>query len=118
VYTLADLSLRDKIYTADNPHGLLALSTQAHDMVLACPSVTTGHVRVELYGLRKTVVRGLDSVLCTVVVPCGMCVDDEAMRLLLIPYCDRFPHVYFHCSLGPCRLVFFIFHSCSASCCW
>lgn len=55
VYHLADLSLRDKIYTADNPHGLLCLSTQIQDMVLACPSVTTGHVRVELYGLRKTV---------------------------------------------------------------
>lgn len=57
VYHLADLSLRDKIYTADNPDGLLCLSTQIQDMVLACPSVTTGHVRVELYGLRKTVVR-------------------------------------------------------------
>ena len=56
VYHLADLSLRDKIYTADNVHGLLCLSTQIQDMVLACPSVTTGHVRVELYGLRKTVV--------------------------------------------------------------
>lgn len=58
VYHLADLSLRDKIYTADNPHGLLCLSTHVQpEMVLACPSVTTGHVRVELYGLRKTVVR-------------------------------------------------------------
>ena len=57
VYHLADLSLRDKIYTADNPHGLLCLSTEIQDLVLACPSVTTGHVRVELYGLRKTVVR-------------------------------------------------------------
>ena len=56
VYQLADLSLRDKIYTADNPHGLLTVSTHVQDMVLACPSVTTGHVRVELYGLRKTVV--------------------------------------------------------------
>ena len=56
VYKLADLSLRDKIYTADNPHGLLAVSTHVQEMVLACPSVTTGHVRVELYGLRKTVV--------------------------------------------------------------
>ena len=55
VYHLGDLSLRDKIYTADNPHGILALSTQIQDMVLACPSVTEGHVRVELYGLRKTV---------------------------------------------------------------
>ena len=57
VYHLADLSLRDKIYTSENPHGLLCLSTQMDGMVLACPSVTTGHVRVELYGLRKTVVR-------------------------------------------------------------
>ena len=57
VYHLADLSLRDKIYTADNPYGLLSLSTHVQDMVLACPSVTKGHVRVELYGLRKTMVR-------------------------------------------------------------
>lgn len=57
VYHLADLSLRDKIYTADNPHGLLCLSTQMQSMVLACPSVSLGHVRVELYGLRKTQVR-------------------------------------------------------------
>jgi len=56
VYHFSDLSLRDKIYTADNPQGLLCLSTQVQDMVLACPSVTPGHVRVELYGLRKTVV--------------------------------------------------------------
>lgn len=56
VYHLSDLTLRDKIYTADNPHGLLCLSTAVQDMVLACPSVTEGHVRVELYGLRKTVV--------------------------------------------------------------
>lgn len=63
VYHLADLSLRDKIYTADNPHGLLSLSTQIQDMVLACPSVTTGHVRVELYTLRKTVVSTIS--ICT-----------------------------------------------------
>ena len=54
VYHLSDLSLRDKIYTTDNPHGLLSLSTAVQDMVLACPSVTDGHVRVELYGSRKT----------------------------------------------------------------
>jgi hypothetical protein len=60
VYHLADLSLRDKIYTADNPHGLLCLSTQVQNMVLACPSVSLGHVRVELYGLRKTQVCGLN----------------------------------------------------------
>ena len=57
VYNLSDLSLRDKIYTADNPNGLLSLSTNISDMVLACPSVSVGQVRVELYGLRKTMVR-------------------------------------------------------------
>ena len=56
IYHLTDLSLRDKVYTTDNPHGLMALSTAVQDMVLACPSTTEGHVRVELYGLRKTVV--------------------------------------------------------------
>ena len=56
VYHLADLSLRDKIYTSDNPHGLLCLSTAVPDMVLACPSITDGHVRVERYGVRKVVV--------------------------------------------------------------
>ena len=56
IYNLTDLSLRDKVYTTDNPHGLMALSTAVQDMVLACPSTTEGHVRVELYGLRKTVV--------------------------------------------------------------
>eukprot|EP00536_Pseudo-nitzschia_multiseries_P014646 jgi/Psemu1/320697/estExt_fgenesh1_pm.C_7450002 len=54
VYKLADLSLRDKIFTANNPCGLLSLSTHVKDMVLACPSSTEGHVRVELYGMRKT----------------------------------------------------------------
>eukprot|EP00543_Licmophora_paradoxa_P006434 CAMPEP_0202451182 /NCGR_PEP_ID=MMETSP1360-20130828/9666_1 /ASSEMBLY_ACC=CAM_ASM_000848 /TAXON_ID=515479 /ORGANISM="Licmophora paradoxa, Strain CCMP2313" /LENGTH=420 /DNA_ID=CAMNT_0049069685 /DNA_START=193 /DNA_END=1455 /DNA_ORIENTATION=+ len=54
VYNLSDLNLLDKIYTADNPRGLLGMST-SESMVLCCPSVTEGHVRVELYGIRKTV---------------------------------------------------------------
>ena len=63
IYDLATLTLKDKIYTADNPHGLLSVSTQINDMVVACPAVTIGHVRVELYALRKTVVRVLKKVL-------------------------------------------------------
>merc|ERR1712232_667338 len=55
VYNLADLTLRDKIYTSDNPYGLLCVSTQISDMILACPSITTGHVRLELYHVRKTI---------------------------------------------------------------
>ena len=70
VYHLADLSLRDKIYTADNPYGLLSLSTHVQDMVLACPSVTKGHVRVELYGLRKTMVRSKQCFVCCCAIFC------------------------------------------------
>jgi hypothetical protein len=82
VYHLADLSLRDKIYTADNPHGLLCLSTQIQDMVLACPSVTPGHVRVELYGLRKTVVRTVYDCDCGVawIVTCELCNWHQSMK--------------------------------------
>jgi hypothetical protein len=47
-------------FDSDNPHGLLCLSTQIQNMVLACPSVSLGHVRVELYGLRKTQVRAMN----------------------------------------------------------
>ena len=75
VYHLADLSLRDKIYTADNPYGLLSLSTHVQDMVLACPSVTKGHVRVELYGMRKTMVRIQNYLRCSVAfwqIACGL----------------------------------------------
>uniref|UniRef100_A0A7S2UQV0 Autophagy-related protein 18 n=1 Tax=Attheya septentrionalis TaxID=420275 RepID=A0A7S2UQV0_9STRA len=72
VYNFSDLNVLDKIYTSDNPNGLLQISTEVSSssagagsssgssanssgMVLACPSVTPGQVRVELYGMRKTV---------------------------------------------------------------
>lgn len=80
VYNFADLALLDKVYTGDNPLGLVGISIdnggvggsttgsveRAEDvlgsasqqqrnngMVLACPSKTKGQVRVELYGLRR-----------------------------------------------------------------
>jgi WD repeat-containing protein 45 len=80
VYQLADLSLRDKIYTADNAHGLLTLSTHVSDMVLACPSVTPGQARVELYGLRKTVVRAS---VCVCVWLAGWLVDCGVVGLFV-----------------------------------
>lgn len=67
VYNFGNLSLLDTIATggAKNGLGLLCISTDAGGissaagedggMVLVCPSVTRGQVRVELYGLRKTV---------------------------------------------------------------
>ncbi len=72
VYNLGVLSLLDTIVTGGeaNGLGLLCISTNAGEsgdianggsggdddgMVLACPSVQRGQVRVELYGLRKNV---------------------------------------------------------------
>lgn len=54
VYNFADLSLLDHIETCDNPRGLLALCSAPHNNVLACPGLSKGHVRVELYDQRKT----------------------------------------------------------------
>jgi WD40 repeat protein len=68
VYNFGNLSLLDTIVTGGekNGLGLLCISTDARvdsipsldsksGMVLACPSVVTGQVRVELYGYRKTI---------------------------------------------------------------
>ena len=69
MYNFGNLALLDTIVTggAKNGLGLLCISTDAGGgssggaggddggMVLACPSVTRGQVRVELYGMRKTV---------------------------------------------------------------
>ena len=75
VYNFGDLALLDTIITGGeaNGLGLLCISTDAGDagdiigepssslsneedgMVLACPSVQRGQVRVELYGMRKNV---------------------------------------------------------------
>jgi hypothetical protein len=78
VYNFSNLALLDTIVTGPNPLGLLCISTDAGStasigsiggngksgadnkddigtgMVLACPSVTCGQARVELYGKRKT----------------------------------------------------------------
>lgn len=54
VYNFADLKLIDHIETVNNPHGLCALSASSSSTVLACPALHRGHVRVELYDIRKT----------------------------------------------------------------
>jgi len=82
IYNFADMTLLDKVYTGENPNGLVAISIdnggvggstvtgveRAQDvlgsgrsnsqqrnngMVLAVPSTQKGQVRVELYGLRR-----------------------------------------------------------------
>lgn len=54
VYNFADLKLVHQIETAPNPKGLCAVSQQPGSIVLVCPGVQKGQVRVEHYGARKT----------------------------------------------------------------
>ncbi|DBA03638.1 TPA: hypothetical protein N0F65_006817 [Lagenidium giganteum] len=54
VYNFADLKLVDHIETIANPRGLCALCPSTSNTVLACPGVSRGTVRIELYDLRKT----------------------------------------------------------------
>jgi len=76
IYSFYDFSLLDKVYTGENPLGLIGISTDnggvggsttgaerddspnengtRNGLVLACPSTQKGQVRVELYGLRRT----------------------------------------------------------------
>lgn len=54
VYNFADLKLVDHIETIANPRGLCALCPNSSNTVLACPGVSRGTIRVELYDVRKT----------------------------------------------------------------
>ena len=54
VYRFSDLKLLDQIDTQPNPRGLVALCAHPKHNVLACPGVTRGHARVELYDSRKS----------------------------------------------------------------
>ena len=54
LYNFADLSLLDQIHTIANPLGIMALSPGS-GAVLACPSIVSGHVRLELYSTRKSI---------------------------------------------------------------
>lgn len=54
VYRFSDLKLLDQIPTTKNPKGLIALCPDANNVVLACPGVKEGHVRVELYDIKKS----------------------------------------------------------------
>ncbi|KAK9844455.1 hypothetical protein WJX74_002757 [Apatococcus lobatus] len=54
VYNFADLKLVHPIDTMTNPNGLIALSASADQTVLACPGLTSGQVRIELYDVQRT----------------------------------------------------------------
>jgi len=54
VYNFADLKLVDHIETTSNPKGLCALCPNIPNTVLVCPGLQKGHVRCELYDIKKT----------------------------------------------------------------
>ncbi|XP_068658963.1 autophagy-related protein 18a-like [Aristolochia californica] len=53
VYNFADLKLLHQIETIPNPKGLCAISQASGSLVLVCPGMQKGQVRVEHYGLRR-----------------------------------------------------------------
>ncbi|KAB5527456.1 hypothetical protein DKX38_021303 [Salix brachista] len=54
VYNFADLKLLHQIETIANPKGLCAVSHGAGSLVLVCPGLQKGQVRVEHYASRRT----------------------------------------------------------------
>lgn len=54
VYNFADLKLLHQIETIANPKGLCAVSQVSGPLVLVCPGLHKGQVRVEHYGLKRT----------------------------------------------------------------
>ncbi|KAK4282474.1 hypothetical protein QN277_013847 [Acacia crassicarpa] len=54
VYNFADFKLLHQIETLANPKGLCAVSQSADSMILACPGLHKGQIRVEHYAQRKT----------------------------------------------------------------
>lgn len=53
VYNFADLKLLLQIDTVANPKGLCAISSTSNAVVLACPSLIKGQVRLDLHGSKK-----------------------------------------------------------------
>ncbi len=56
LYALSDLKVIDSIDTGPNEKGLCALCPSAAAPVLVCPGMQKGHIRVELYDIKKTTV--------------------------------------------------------------
>ncbi len=56
VYRFVDLKLLDQIPTIRNDSGILALSIDSSNAVVACPGVSRGHLRLEQYDVQKTTI--------------------------------------------------------------
>ena len=62
VYRFSDLKLLDQINTLANPKGLISLCPDAGNCVLACPGLSKGSIRIELYDLSKaTLIKAHDA---------------------------------------------------------
>jgi len=62
VYDFSHLKLLDHIETISNPKGLCALCADPQNIVLVCPGLQKGHLRVELYEIKKmNLIQGHDS---------------------------------------------------------
>lgn len=62
VYRFSDLKLLDQINTLANPKGLIALCPDPTNCVLACPGLSKGSIRIELYDLSKaTLIKAHDA---------------------------------------------------------
>ncbi|KAG8470216.1 hypothetical protein KFE25_008637 [Diacronema lutheri] len=53
VYNFADLRMLHHFETISNPKGLCSLSPSSSTCVLACPGLQKGHLRVELFDIRR-----------------------------------------------------------------
>lgn len=56
VYNINTLKLLDRIETSKNSRGACDVTILQSNFVLACPGLSEGHVRVELYDYKKTVI--------------------------------------------------------------
>lgn len=62
VYRFSDLKLLDQITTLSNPKGLIGLCSDSSNCVLACPGLSKGSIRIELYDLSKaTLIKAHDA---------------------------------------------------------
>jgi len=86
VHNLTDLKLLHQIETVSNPRGLCCLSHHANALVLACPGLYRGQVRVEHFGLNVTkLISAHDSqIACFTLTPDGLLLATASIKGTLI----------------------------------
>ncbi|XP_065853850.1 autophagy-related protein 18a-like [Euphorbia lathyris] len=86
VYNFADLKVLHQIETFMNPNGLCEISNTSSPMVLACPGIQKGQIRVENYGSNRTkIVMAHDSrIACMSMTPDGRLLASASNKGTLI----------------------------------